>query len=138
MPPSAQPPPFGHEARVEKFITDNPVEENAADRFRQLPWEYQTQVIQLGGLNGARIPSAVLLGRIKTVIEGQQEALSAAAAEAPAWTTEEMQYSLAVQLQLQAQQAHQPQWYQEQSTAQLEAAQPTRSYKSLMALSKLM
>jgi len=49
---------------VEAFLAVNPIEPHAASRLRSLPPEFQAMVIQ-NSLEGARDPTAVVIGRIR-------------------------------------------------------------------------
>lgn len=157
LPTSGQPEPAGHRMAVDAFFNMNKVERHVEDRLRQLPWEYQANCIGHGPLAGPS-PTADLVARIKSAIDGVQQAAAQAAAaaggrpaavpaaaaaaaggQAPGQSLEEMQYALAVQMQLQAQNStelygHHATWHQPEPTA----APSGPSWSMLKALSSRM
>lgn len=55
---------------VEAFLAVNPVDQQAAARFRALPVELQRMVLVRGSLVGTRDPSAVLMSRVRDAMSG--------------------------------------------------------------------
>jgi len=53
------------EAEVDKFLSSNDVDDNAASDLRSCPYEVQRIVLSRGGLGTARNPSAALIARIR-------------------------------------------------------------------------
>merc|ERR1712137_247940 len=49
---------------VEQFLIVNPVQQHAADKFRAMDPKLQRLVINRGGMDGARDPTAAFIGRI--------------------------------------------------------------------------
>jgi len=59
---------------VEQFLTVNPVQPHAGDKFRAMNPQLQRMVINRGGMDGARDPTAAFIGRIvkmEKTINGQ-------------------------------------------------------------------
>jgi len=52
---------------VEQFLVLNPVEQHAADKFRKMDTRAQRLVINKGGLEGARDPTAAFIGRMSAI-----------------------------------------------------------------------
>eukprot|EP00930_Biecheleria_cincta_P022185 TRINITY_DN1623_c0_g1_i1.p1 TRINITY_DN1623_c0_g1~~TRINITY_DN1623_c0_g1_i1.p1 ORF type:complete len:865 (-),score=163.25 TRINITY_DN1623_c0_g1_i1:176-2740(-) len=60
--------------RVEEFISENGIEEHAAESFREMPTDLQNQIMDLGTLTDARDATAVLISRMSKARRGQLNA----------------------------------------------------------------
>jgi len=68
---------------VEKFISDNRLDDNAAEIFRKEPSDLQAHVIDRGTLAGCKNPSAALFGRLRDARQLRFTPVSQARAAVP-------------------------------------------------------